>query len=243
MCLGCMSYGQAATPGILQWHWTLNEEDSRVHIRRALEAGINFFDTANVYSNGESEAVLGRAHPRLRAPRRRGGGHQGVGAGAVKGPNGSGLSRKAILSEIDKSLQRLGIDYVDLYIDSPLRLRHAAGRDARGAERRGARRQGAVSRRVVDARLAVHEGAGPAARPRVGAVHLDAELLQPAVPRGRARDAAAVRVGGHRRDAVVAAGARPAGAAVEPTSRRPSARRPMRLPRRSSARPRTSTRP
>src|SRR5262245_55691142 len=61
ICLGCMSYGQAKTPGVLQWHWTLSEEDSRPHIKRALELGVNFFDTANVYSNGESEAVLGRA--------------------------------------------------------------------------------------------------------------------------------------------------------------------------------------
>jgi len=62
ICLGCMSYGQAKTPGpVLNWAWTLNEEESRPHIRRALDAGINFFDTANVYSNGESEAVLGRA--------------------------------------------------------------------------------------------------------------------------------------------------------------------------------------
>ena len=125
VCLGCMSYGQAVIPGILQWQWTLNEEDSRVHIRRAVESGINFFDTANVYSNGESEAVLGRA---LRDFARR---DEVVVATKVwgpvfKGPNGKGLSRKAILSEIDKSLQRLGMDYVDLYIvhrydyDAPL---------------------------------------------------------------------------------------------------------------------------
>ncbi len=125
VCLGCMSYGQATTPGILQWQWTLNEEDSRVHIRRAVESGINFFDTANVYSNGESEAVLGRA---LRDFARR---DEVVVATKVwgpvfKGPNGKGLSRKAILSEIDKSLHRLGMDYVDLYIvhrydyDTPL---------------------------------------------------------------------------------------------------------------------------
>jgi aryl-alcohol dehydrogenase-like predicted oxidoreductase len=96
-----------------------------VHIRRAIESGINFFDTANVYSNGESEAVLGRA---LRDFARR---DEMVVATKVwgpvfEGPNGKGLSRKAILSEIDKSLGRLGMDYVDLYIvhrydyDTPL---------------------------------------------------------------------------------------------------------------------------
>jgi aryl-alcohol dehydrogenase-like predicted oxidoreductase len=125
ICLGCMSYGQAKTPGILQWAWTLSEEDSRPHIKRALEAGINFFDTANVYSNGESEAVLGRA---IRDFARR---DEVVLATKVwgpvfQGPNGRGLSRKAILSEIDKSLRRLETDYVDLYIihrydyDTPL---------------------------------------------------------------------------------------------------------------------------
>ena len=115
ICLGCMSYGQATTPGpVLNWAWTLSEDDSRSHIRRALEAGINFFDTANVYSNGESEAVLGRAIRDFA--------HRDdvvlatkVWAPVRPGPNGRGLSRKAILSEIDKSLQRLGTDYVDLY--------------------------------------------------------------------------------------------------------------------------------
>jgi 1-deoxyxylulose-5-phosphate synthase len=115
ICLGCMSYGQAKTPGVLQWHWTLSEEASRPHIKRALEAGINFFDTANVYSNGESEEVLGRA---IRDFTTR---DEVVLAtkvwGPVRpGPNGRGLSRTAILSEVDKSLRRLGTDYIDLYI-------------------------------------------------------------------------------------------------------------------------------
>jgi aryl-alcohol dehydrogenase-like predicted oxidoreductase len=120
-----MSYGQAKTPGVLQWHWTLSEEDSRPHIQRALEAGINFFDTANVYSNGESEVVLGRA---IRDYTRR---DEVVLATKVwgpmrQGPNGRGLSRGAILSEVDNSLRRLGTDYIDLYIihrydyDTPL---------------------------------------------------------------------------------------------------------------------------
>ena len=125
VCLGCMSYGQAKTPGVLQWHWTLSEEESRPHIQRALELGVNFFDTANVYSNGESEAVLGRA---IRDFTRR---EEVVLATKVwgpmrQGPNGRGLSRKAILSEVDDSLRRLGTDYIDLYIihrydyDTPL---------------------------------------------------------------------------------------------------------------------------
>ncbi len=108
-----MSYGKA-TGGMLHWQWTLSEEDSRPHIKAALEAGINFFDTANVYSSGQSEEVLGRA---IRDFAKR---DELVIATKVwgpvrQGPNGRGLSRKSILSEIDKSLRRLGTDYVDLY--------------------------------------------------------------------------------------------------------------------------------
>jgi len=125
LCLGCMSYGQAKAPGVLNWAWTLSEDDSRPFIKRALELGINFFDTANVYSGGESELVLGRA---IRDFTRR---DEVVLAtkvwGPVRpGPNGRGLSRKSILAEVDKSLQRLGTDYIDLYIihrfdpDTPL---------------------------------------------------------------------------------------------------------------------------
>lgn len=115
ICLGCMSYGQAKTPGMMHWAWTLSEEDSRPFIKRSLDLGINFFDTANVYSNGESEAVVGRA---IRDMTRR---DEVVLATKVfnpmrPGPNGRGLSRKAILSEVDNSLRRLGTDYIDLYI-------------------------------------------------------------------------------------------------------------------------------
>jgi aryl-alcohol dehydrogenase-like predicted oxidoreductase len=114
-CLGCMSYGKPKAPGLLHWPWTLSEEDSRPFLKRALELGVNFFDTANVYSNGESEAVLGRA---VRDFARR---DELVIATKVNGPmrpgpNGRGLSRKAILLEVDQSLQRLGTDYIDLYI-------------------------------------------------------------------------------------------------------------------------------
>jgi aryl-alcohol dehydrogenase-like predicted oxidoreductase len=112
ICLGCMGFGDAD-----RWihKWVLDEENSRPIIKHALELGINFFDTANVYSIGASEEILGRAlhdfanrdeiviatklHGKMR-----------------EGPNGAGLSRKAILSEIDHSLTRLGTEYVDLYI-------------------------------------------------------------------------------------------------------------------------------
>jgi aryl-alcohol dehydrogenase-like predicted oxidoreductase len=94
--------------------WTLDEEKSRPIIRQAVEAGINFFDTANVYSDGTSEEIVGRA---LKEFTRR---EEVVIATKVHGrmrpgPNGAGLSRKAILTEIDASLKRLGTDYVDLY--------------------------------------------------------------------------------------------------------------------------------
>lgn len=112
ICLGCMGFGDAE-----RWihKWVLNEDDSRPIIRKALELGINFFDTANVYSLGASEEILGRA---LKDFANR---DEVVIATKIhgtmrEGPNGGGLSRKAILSEIDHSLTRLGTDYVDLYI-------------------------------------------------------------------------------------------------------------------------------
>ncbi len=111
ICLGCMSYG---APDRGRHPWSLDEETSRPFIRRALEAGINFFDTANVYSDGTSEEFLGRA---LKDFARR---DEVVVATKVHGrmhpgPNGAGLSRRAILNEIDASLRRLGMDHVDLY--------------------------------------------------------------------------------------------------------------------------------
>lgn len=111
ICLGCMSYG---VPERGMAPWSLNEEQSRPFIKRALELGINFFDTANVYSDGTSEEIVGRA---LKEFSRR---DEVVIATKVffrmhQGPNGAGLSRKAIMTEIDNSLKRLGTDYVDLY--------------------------------------------------------------------------------------------------------------------------------
>jgi aryl-alcohol dehydrogenase-like predicted oxidoreductase len=111
LCLGCMSYGapeRGAHP------WTLGEDASRPFLARALELGINFFDTSNSYSDGTSEEILGRA---IRDLARR---DEVVIATKVffptrTGPNARGLSRKAVLAEIDASLRRLGTDFVDLY--------------------------------------------------------------------------------------------------------------------------------
>lgn len=111
ICLGCMSFGVPEAGG---HPWTLPEDESRPIIRAAWQAGVNFFDTANVYSAGTSEEIVGKVLKEL-APR-----DELVIATKVhgemrKGPNGSGLSRKAIMNEIDQSLKRLGTDYVDLY--------------------------------------------------------------------------------------------------------------------------------
>jgi 1-deoxyxylulose-5-phosphate synthase len=111
LCLGCMTYG---VPDRGAHPWTLDEEQSRPFIRRALELGINFFDTSNSYSDGTSEEILGRAirdfasrddvviATKVFFPMR-------------KGSNSRGLSRKSIMTEIDASLRRLGMDYIDLY--------------------------------------------------------------------------------------------------------------------------------
>jgi 1-deoxyxylulose-5-phosphate synthase len=111
ICLGCMSYG---APDSGNHAWSIDEAESRPFIQRALEGGINFFDTANRYSLGSSEEILGRA---IKDFARR---DDVVIATKVygrmrPGPNGGGLSRKAIMREIDDSLRRLGTDYIDLY--------------------------------------------------------------------------------------------------------------------------------
>jgi 1-deoxyxylulose-5-phosphate synthase len=111
VCLGCMSFGDPARG---KHEWSLPEADSRELIKQALDEGINFFDTANAYSDGSSEEIVGKALGEM-ADR-----DEIVLATKVfmpmrKGPNGGGLSRKAILAEIDNSLRRLGTDYVDLY--------------------------------------------------------------------------------------------------------------------------------
>src|SRR3979411_510012 len=111
ICLGCMSYG-GGNQG--NHAWSLGEEESRPFIKRALEAGINFFDTANRYSLGNSEEILGRA---IKDFARR---DEVVIASKVygrmrPGPNGAGLSRKPIMVDIDASLRRLGTDYGGLY--------------------------------------------------------------------------------------------------------------------------------
>ena len=115
ICLGCMTYATPDPNGVAGSHpWTLDEKKSRPFIKRALDLGITFFDTANVYGKGSSEEIVGKA---LRDYARR---EDIVLATKVRfpirsGPYGQGLSRKAIMNEIDASLRRLGTEYVDLY--------------------------------------------------------------------------------------------------------------------------------
>ena len=154
LCLGAMTYGSP------DWHpWTLDEAASRPFIKRALEHGITFFDTADMYSRGVGEEVLGRALKDFASR------DQVVVATKVfhpmgPGANDRGLSRKHILDAIDASLRRLGMDYVDLYqihrfdYDTPIEETLA------GARRCRAGRQGALHRRVEHVRLAVREDAG-----------------------------------------------------------------------------------
>ena len=109
VCLGCMSFGTK------KWReWVLEEEESRVIIRKAVEAGINFFDTANMYSMGVSEEITGRALADF-ADRDRVVLATKVYFTMGEGPNEGGLSRKHIMSEVERSLKRLGTDHIDLY--------------------------------------------------------------------------------------------------------------------------------
>ena len=202
LCLGCMTYGSS------KWReWVLEEEASRPFIREALEKGINFFDTADVYSLGASEEILGRA---LKDFAKR---DEVVIATKVFNPmgpsaNARGLSRKHIMEAIDASLRRLGTDYVDLYQihrfdpETPIEETLEALND------------------VVRAGKALYIGASSmwawqfaqmisiARAKRLRRIRLDAELLQSRLSRGRARDDALLRRSDHRRHPLVAARAR-----------------------------------
>ncbi len=237
ICLGCMSYGARSrgTHG-----WVLEEEASRPFFRQALDAGINFFDTANVYSIGASEEITGRA---LKDFAKR---DEIVLATKVHGkmrddPNGAGLSRKAIMSEIDASLKRLGTDYVDLYqihrwdAETPIEETLEALNDVVKAGK--ARYIGASSMWAWQFMKALVA----AARQRLEPLRLHAEPPEPPLPGGGARDAAALPCRGHRRHPLVAARARPAGAAVGGAGRHRRAANRTCSERRSTRAPPTPT--
>ena len=201
LCLGCMSYGSPA------WReWVLDESASRPFIKQALDGGINFFDTADMYSLGASEEVLGRTLLDY-APR-----DEVVIATKVNypmsdKPNARGLSRKHILASIDASLKRLGTDHVDLYvihrfdpetpIEETIEALDTVVRSGRARYIGASSMHGWQFMRM----LALQEQHG------LANVCVDAEPLQPDLPRGRAGNAAAVPRVGHRRHPLVAAGA------------------------------------
>ena len=199
ICLGCMSYGGPTE----RWPWALDEEASRPFIRRALELGINFFDTANVYSNGSSEEILGKALHEFAASR-----DDVLIASKVffemgEGPNDRGLSRKHILSSIDASLKRLGTDYVDLYqihrwdYDTPIEETLDALNDVVRAGK---------ARYIGDARLAVHQGPVHCGSSWLDAFRFHATALQLDLSGRGARDAAALPGSEDRRDPLFARG-------------------------------------
>ena len=190
LCLGCMTFG---VPDRGTHPWTLDEEQSRPIIRRAVELGINFFDTANSYSDGTSEEITGRLLREHDAPRRDRRRHQGVLPDRQAGPERPRACRARPSSRrIDASLRRLGMDYVDLYqihrwddrtpIEETLEALHDVVKAGK------ARYIGASSMFAWQFATALQV----AIAPRLDALRHDAEPRQPALPRGGARDAAAV---------------------------------------------------
>ena len=223
ICLGTMTYGDP------KWRdWVLDEAASRPFIKRALEAGINFFDTADMYSTGASEEVVGRALKDF-------GGKREAYVLATKvffpvdGRHG-GLSRKHIMHAIDDSLRRLGMDYVDLYQihrfdhHTPIEETVEALHDVVKV------RQGALYRRLLHACLAVRQISFHRAGDGDDQVRLHAEFLQSGLSRGGARDAASVPRCRDRRDPLEPAGARLSGAGsgrMRWTGNRPAPRATM----------------
>lgn len=201
LCLGCMTFGE---PDRGNHALTLPEESSRPIIKRALEGGINFFDTANSYSDGSSEEIVGRA---LRDFARR---EDVVVATKVfhrVGDLPEGLSRAQILRSIDDSLRRLGMDYVDILqihrwdYNTPIEETLEALNDVVKAGK------APLYRRVINARFAVCSGTGTPKTAWLGAVCQYAGSLQSDLSRRRARDAATVLSGGRGGDSVEPAGA------------------------------------
>lgn len=177
ICLGCMTFGD---PGRGNHAWSLREEESRTMIKQAIDLGINFLDTANTYSNGSSEEIVGRA---IKDFAKR---EDIVLATKVfnrmrPGPNGAGLSRKAIFDEIDNSLRRLGTDYVDLY--QIHRFDYDADRGNAGSAARCRQiGQGALYRRLLHVCLAIRQGALRLQAERLDRIRQHAGSPEPALP-------------------------------------------------------------
>ena len=183
LCLGMMSFGKHESR-----EWALDESDAEPIVKRAVEGGIMFFDTADVYNGGQSEIVTGRLLRKFFGMREEYVVATKVHGKTMPGENGRGLSRKHVLASIDASLQRLELDYVDLYQihrwddATPIEETMEALHDVVSCGK------GALHRCQQHARLAIREGT--ARRPC--AVRLDAKSLQPDLPRGGAGDDPAV---------------------------------------------------
>ena len=220
ICLGCMTYGTK------KWReWVLEEEEGRPFIKQALEAGINFFDTADMYSLGASEQVLGRALKDFGPSR-----DKLVIATKVffpmgDDPNQKGLSRKHIMHAIDDSLRRLGTDYVDLYqihrfdYETPIEETLAALHDVVKSGK--ARYIGASSMFAWQFAQMLHTSD----RLGLDALCHHAEPLQPGLSRRRARDDPAVPGGRRRAYSVESAGAWRAGGQSQSRNRALAGRR------------------
>ena len=231
ICLGMMSYGKHESR-----EWTLDEKGAEPIVRRAVEGGITFFDTADVYNGGQSEVITGRLLRKLFEMREEYVVATKVHGQTMPGENGRGLSRKHIMASIDASLKRLELDYVDLYQIHRWDPTNPDRRDHGGAARRGQGRQGPLHRRQQHVRVAVRQGPGR----REHTVRVDAESLQPRLPRGGARDDPAVPRPGRRGAAVESARTR--AARRQPHARRraphhPREHRPVRRIRCTSPRP------
>ena len=198
ICLGAMTYG---TP---KWRtWVLDEEASRPFVKRALELRHQLLRHGRHVLRGRQR---GDPRPRAEGFRHARPGrdrHQGVpSADGATARTTAACRASTSFDAIDASLRRLGTDYVDLYqihrfdYDTPIE------ETLRRAPRHRASRQGALHRRVEHVRVAIREDALHVRPPRLDALRLDAEPLQPGLPRGRARDAAALPGGGHRRHSV-----------------------------------------
>lgn len=178
ICLGCMTFGD---PGRGNHAWSLREEESRTMIKQAIDLGINFLDTANTYSNGSSEEIVGRA---IKDFAKR---EDIVLATKVfnrmrPGPNGAGLSRKAIFDEIDNSLRRLGTDYVDLYQIHRFDYTTPIEENAGSAARHRQIGQGPLYRRLLHVCLAIRQGALRLQTERLDRIRQHAGSPEPALP-------------------------------------------------------------
>ena len=186
ICLGMMSYGNNS-----ERQWVLDEDAAEPIVRAAADGGINFYDTADVYSAGASETATGQLLGKM-FTREEVVVATKVHGETMPGPNGRGLSRKHIMASIDASLERLDMDYVDLYQIHRWDNRDADRGDDGGAARRGPGRQGPLHRREQHVRLAVRQGPVHRVGARLDPVRVHAEPLQPGVPGRGAGDDPAV---------------------------------------------------